>query len=73
MSKGIKSLLKSFIFAILLVAVIRGFFIAPYMVEGESMEPTLHNHDKILVYKVHSAAITKEAISSSSREKRKTM
>ncbi|MEZ0116362.1 signal peptidase I [Heyndrickxia faecalis] len=56
MSKGIKTLLKSFIFAILLVAVIRGFFIAPYMVEGESMEPTLHNHDKILVYKVHSAA-----------------
>lgn len=45
--------MKAFIIAILLVAVIRHFIIAPIVVDGESMMPTLHDHDRMIVNKIN--------------------
>jgi signal peptidase I len=42
---------KSLFFAIGIAFVIRTFLFAPYIVEGSSMEPTLHNHEKVFVNK----------------------
>ncbi|MCK6255272.1 signal peptidase I [Fictibacillus sp. WQ 8-8] len=46
------SWIKSIVFALVLVYIIKTFFFAPYMVEGASMSPTLHNHDKLYVNKI---------------------
>jgi signal peptidase I len=48
----IKSWLKSLVIALGLVVLIRSFLFSPYTVEGASMEPTLHNHEKIFVSKL---------------------
>lgn len=55
MKNEIKSWIRSLLIAVVLVVIVRAFLFAPYVVEGESMEPTLHNHDKILVYKFNPA------------------
>nr|TXF84693.1 signal peptidase I [Alkalicoccus halolimnae] len=39
------------ILAVAVAFVVRSFFIAPYVVEGASMEPSLENNDRILVNK----------------------
>lgn len=45
---------KSLALAVFIAFLIRTFLFAPYIVEGASMEPTLHNHEKILVNKFKS-------------------
>lgn len=42
---------KSLIIAVGIAFVVRTFLFAPYIVEGSSMEPTLHNQDKVFVNK----------------------
>lgn len=49
----IKSWGKSICVALGIAFVVRTFLFAPYMVEGASMEPTLHNHEKIFVNKLN--------------------
>lgn len=43
---------KSLLWAVLIVAVVFGFIIKPVEVKGFSMEPTLHNQDRLIVYKL---------------------
>ncbi len=43
---------KAFLIAIGLAAIIRYFIIAPIVVDGESMMPTLHNGDWMIVNKI---------------------
>lgn len=43
---------RAFIIAIILAFVIRTFFYAPILVDGESMEPTLHNGNRMIVDKI---------------------
>lgn len=43
--------IKSLLFAVILASLVRTFIFAPYIVDGASMEPTLHNNEKIFVYK----------------------
>ncbi|MBO1005096.1 signal peptidase I [Pseudogracilibacillus auburnensis] len=45
------SWIKSFIIALGLALIIRTFFFSPVMVDGASMEPTLHHQEKMLVTK----------------------
>ncbi|WP_066070223.1 signal peptidase I [Neobacillus soli] len=53
-SKGdLKSWMKTLFIALGLSMVIRTFLFSPYIVDGASMEPTLHNQEKIFVNKVH--------------------
>ncbi|WP_264807142.1 signal peptidase I [Cytobacillus sp. NCCP-133] len=47
----VKSWLKSLIFGFCIVMVIRVFLFSPYYVEGASMDPTLHDQEKIFVNK----------------------
>jgi len=42
---------KTLIVALGIAFVIKTFLFAPYIVDGESMEPTLHDHEKIFVNK----------------------
>lgn len=44
---------KSLVIAAGMAALIRTFLFSPYIVEGASMEPTLHNQEKIFVNKVY--------------------
>lgn len=44
--------LKALAIAVILAAVIRYFFFAPIVVDGESMMPTLHNKDRMIVNKI---------------------
>lgn len=50
----LKSWMGSLIMAVGIAFVIRSFLFAPYIVEGASMEPTLHNQERIFVNKVSS-------------------
>ncbi|RFU71266.1 signal peptidase I [Peribacillus saganii] len=43
---------KALVIAILLAAVIRYFLFAPIVVDGESMMPTLHDQDRMIVNKI---------------------
>lgn len=47
-----KSWGKSLFIAIGVTVTVRTFLFAPYIVEGSSMEPTLHNQEKIFVEKM---------------------
>ncbi|MGJ7912542.1 signal peptidase I [Neobacillus sp. LXY-1] len=49
--RELKSWGKSMIIAIGIAAVVRTFFFSPYEVEGASMEPTLHNQERVFVNK----------------------
>jgi signal peptidase I len=42
---------KAIILAILISIIAKTLLFAPYVVEGASMEPTLHNHERIVVSK----------------------
>jgi signal peptidase I len=44
--------MKAIIIAILLAAFVRHFIFAPFIVEGESMMPTLHDQDRMIVTKI---------------------
>ncbi|MGY3713939.1 signal peptidase I [Sutcliffiella cohnii] len=44
--------IKALAIAVILAAVIRYFFFAPIVVDGESMMPTLHNEDRMIVNKI---------------------
>lgn len=44
--------MKAFVVAIALAAIIRFFFFAPILVDGVSMMPTLHDHDRMIVNKI---------------------
>ena len=45
---------KTLLFAVLVAFLVRTFIFSPYIVDGASMEPTLHNNEKIFVYKFKS-------------------
>lgn len=42
---------RSILFAIVVAFLIRAYILTPVLVEGASMEPTLHDHEKIIVSK----------------------
>ncbi|UOE92861.1 signal peptidase I [Alkalihalobacillus sp. LMS39] len=44
--------IKALIIALLLAVLIRFFFFAPIVVEGQSMMPTLHHSDRMIVNKI---------------------
>jgi signal peptidase I len=44
--------IKALAIAIILAAAIRYFFFAPIVVDGDSMTPTLHNQDRMIVNKI---------------------
>lgn len=44
--------IKAFLIAILLAFIIRTFLLAPIVVEGSSMMPTLKDHDRMVVTKI---------------------
>ncbi|MBB3867912.1 signal peptidase I [Parageobacillus toebii NBRC 107807] len=44
--------LKAIVIAVLLAGGIRYFIFAPIIVDGQSMMPTLHNHDRMIVNKL---------------------
>jgi signal peptidase I len=48
----LKSWIISLSIAVAIVFIVRTFLFAPYIVEGASMEPTLHNQEKIFVNKL---------------------
>jgi signal peptidase I len=48
----LKSWIISLSIAVSIVFIVRTFLFAPYIVEGASMEPTLHNQEKIFVNKL---------------------
>ncbi|RST77405.1 signal peptidase I [Siminovitchia acidinfaciens] len=50
-SKSIASWIPPILLAIGLVIVIRTFLFSPMIVDGASMEPTLHDHERIIVSK----------------------
>jgi len=51
--KEIKSWGKSLLIALGIAFIIRTFLISPYIVVGASMEPTLHNQEKVIVNKLN--------------------
>lgn len=46
------SWIQSFVFAFVIAIIIRTFLFSPVMVDGASMEPTLHNQEKMMVNKM---------------------
>lgn len=50
-TKSIISWIPSILLAVGLVVIIRTFLFTPMMVDGASMEPTLHDHERIFVSK----------------------
>ncbi|WP_435367707.1 signal peptidase I [Mesobacillus subterraneus] len=50
--KELISWIKSLMLAIILALFMRTYLFSPYIVEGASMEPTLHNQEKIFVNKL---------------------
>lgn len=51
--KELMSWVKSLLIAIGIAMIVRTFLFAPYIVEGASMEPTLHNQEKIFVSRIN--------------------
>ncbi|WP_026089181.1 MULTISPECIES: signal peptidase I [Bacillus] len=49
----VKSWIKSLVIAFAVVFLVRTFLFAPYTVDGSSMSPTLHNHEKMFVSKMN--------------------
>ncbi|HEY4553874.1 MAG TPA: signal peptidase I [Bacillaceae bacterium] len=47
--KDIMGWIKSIVIAIGIAIIVRTFLFSPYIVEGISMEPTLHNHERLFV------------------------
>lgn len=53
---------KSIFVAFAIVVIVRTFVFAPYIVDGASMEPTLHDQEKIFVNKVNADNLEREDI-----------
>ena len=51
-SGALRELLETLVVAIALALVIRGFVVESFLVQGSSMEPTLHHGDRLLVNKL---------------------
>jgi signal peptidase I len=68
-----KSWGKSLFIALGVAFVARTFLFAPYIVEGASMEPTLHNNEKIFVNKFNLTDRFKRGEIVIIKEKKKTM
>jgi len=51
-TKELKSWLKAIVFALAIVFIVRSFLFSSYTVEGQSMEPTLFNNEKMIVNKM---------------------
>lgn len=47
--KEIVDWIKAIAFAVVIVAVIRLFLFEPFIVDGESMEPNFHSHERVIV------------------------
>ncbi|MGI6343684.1 MAG: signal peptidase I [Bacillota bacterium] len=43
---------EAFIFAVVIVAVLHAFVVANYMIDGDSMLPTLHHGERVLFYRL---------------------
>lgn len=50
--KEILEWIRSILIAVLLALVIRAFFMEVFLVQGQSMQPTLMNRERLIVYKV---------------------
>lgn len=48
----LKSWLKAIVFAVVIAFIVRSFIFSSYTVEGQSMEPTLFNNEKMIVNKM---------------------
>lgn len=51
-AKELKSWLKAIVFAIVIAFIVRSFIFSSYTVEGQSMEPTLFEDEKMIVNKL---------------------
>lgn len=51
-SSGWLDWVKAFIIALIVTFVVKSFIISPVVVDGESMLPTLHDHDRMIVDKL---------------------
>ncbi len=56
--KFVFDILKTVVIVLVIALVIRYFLIQPYIVDGSSMEPNLHNHEYLIVQKVDYALHT---------------
>jgi signal peptidase I len=54
MISELRSWILTMSIGIAIVLIVRTFLFSPYIVEGASMDPTLHNHEKIFVNKLTS-------------------
>lgn len=48
----IREWLKALIISLILIVVVRTFFFTPTLVKGASMEPTLHDQDRMIITKI---------------------
>lgn len=51
--KELVSWIKSIAIALILALLIREFIFTPVIVSGQSMEPTFHNNDRVVITKIH--------------------
>ncbi|MFO7246076.1 MAG: signal peptidase I [Thermaerobacter sp.] len=51
-SSPLRELLETLVVAVVLALLIRGFVVESFLVQGSSMEPTLHHGDRLLVNKI---------------------
>lgn len=56
--------IKAILIALALVLIIRTFIFEPYVVEGESMEPTLHDGEKLLLTKPSTISVESNVVTS---------
>lgn len=50
--RAVRELIETVIIAVALALFVRGFVVESFLVQGTSMEPTLHHSDRLLVYKL---------------------
>lgn len=50
--RPLRELLETVVVAVALALIVRGFVVESFLVQGTSMEPTLHHGDRLLVYKL---------------------
>lgn len=47
--KEVVDWIKSIVIAVVLVAIVRIFLFSPFIVDGDSMEPNFHSHERVIV------------------------
>jgi len=47
--KEVVDWIKSIVIAVVLVAIVRLFLFSPFIVDGDSMEPNFHSHERVIV------------------------